>query len=113
MKQEMKLQPNFYNYIINGTKRIELRLCDEKRSKIKIGDTIEFLKETELVESFEVRVIGLLKYNSFVDLFNDFDMDILADKSMSKEELLNVLEKFYPKEKQNKYGVLGIKFELI
>ena len=33
---EMKLQPEYYNYILNGTKRIEIRLNDEKRSKIKI-----------------------------------------------------------------------------
>lgn len=29
----MKLQEKYYNYILNGTKRIELRLYDEKRKK--------------------------------------------------------------------------------
>ena len=33
---EMKLQEEYFNYIKNGTKRIELRLLDEKRKKIKI-----------------------------------------------------------------------------
>lgn len=31
MEHEMKLQDKYYNYILNGTKRIELRLYDEKR----------------------------------------------------------------------------------
>lgn len=53
------------------------------------------------------------KYNSFIDLFNDDDISILSDKSMSKEELLKDLEKFYTKEKQKKYGVVGIKIELV
>ena len=110
---EMKLQPEYYNYILNGTKRIEIRLNDEKRSKIKIGDTIKFLKEPDLKESFNTKVIGLYRYNSFEDMFKDFDISILSDKSMSKEELIDVLEQFYTKEKQEQYGVLGIKIELI
>ena len=48
MKYEMKLQPKYYNFILNGTKRIEIRLFDEKRQQIKIGDTIKFLKEPNL-----------------------------------------------------------------
>lgn len=113
MTHEMKLQPEYYNFILNGTKRIEIRLYDEKRMQIKIGDTIKFLKEPDLNESFDVKVIGLLRYNSFDDMFKDLDIDILSDKSMTKDELKSVLEQFYTKEKQEKYGVLGIRIELI
>lgn len=110
---EMKLQGEYYNYILNGTKRIEIRLYDEKRRKVKLGDTIKFLKEPNLKESFKAKVIGLLKYNTFEDMFKDFDISILADKSMTKEELLKALEKFYSEDKQKEYGVLGIRIELI
>lgn len=113
MEQEMKLQPEYYNFILNGTKRIEIRLFDEKRQQIKIGDTIKFLKEPELNEFFEAKVVGLLRYNSFEDMFNDFDISILSDKSMTKNELIAVLEQFYTKEKQEQYGVLGIRIELL
>ena len=101
----MKLQSKYYNYIKSGTKRIELRLYDEKRKNINIGDIITFYKEPELVESFDSKVIGLLRYNSFSDLFKDFDIELLADKSMSKEELLNTLERFYTVDMQKKYGI--------
>ena len=110
---EMKLQGEYYNYILNGAKRIEIRLYDEKRRKVKLGDTIKFLKEPNLKESFKAKVIGLLRYNTFEDMFKDFDISILADKSMTKNELLNVLEEFYSKDKQQEYGVLGIRIELI
>lgn len=113
MEHELKLQPKYYNFILNGTKRIEIRLYDEKRQKIKVGDTIKFLKEPELKESFKVKVVELLRYDSFEDLFNDYDISVLADKSMTKEELLKDLETFYTKEKQQEYGVLGIRIELI
>ena len=109
----MKLQPEYYNFILNGTKRMEIRLYDEKRQSIKLGDTIKFLKEPELSESFNAKVTGLLRYNSFKDMFKDFDISILSDKSMTKEELIKVLERFYTKEKQEQYGVLGIRIELI
>lgn len=113
MIHEMKLQPEYFNFILNGTKRIEIRLNDEKRQNIKLGDKIKFLKEPDLNESFEAQVIGLSRYNSFEEMFKDYDISILSDKSMTKEELISVLEQFYTKEKQEKYGVLGIRIELI
>lgn len=113
MIYEMKLQPQYYDYILYGTKRIEIRLNDEKRELIRVGDTIKFLKEPELKESFDVKVVELLKYNNFDELFNDCDISLLSDSTMTKEELKNILEKFYPKEKQEKYGVLGIRIELL
>lgn len=106
MEHKIKLQPQYYNYILYGTKRIEIRLYDEKRQQIKIGDTIIFLKEPDLNESFKAKVTGLLRYNSFEDMFIDFDTSILSDKSMTKKDLINVLEQFYTKEKQKQYGVL-------
>ena len=70
---------------------------------------IEFLKEPELEEKMTTKVIGLLKYQNFEDLFNDFKIEDLSDKSMTKQELLNVLQEFYTVEKQKEYGVLGIR----
>ena len=108
---QMNLQPKYFDFIKNGTKRIELRLYDEKRQQIKLGDSIEFSKSEN--EKFKVRVIGLLRYETFSDLFNDFNISVLADQSMTKQELLNVLQEFYTPEKQVQYGVLGIRLELL
>ena len=82
----MNLQPTYFDYIKTGTKRIELRLYDEKRQQIALGDTIEFAKSEQ--DKFQAKVIGLLRYASFADLFQDFDISILADASMTKPELL-------------------------
>lgn len=113
MKHKIKLQPEYYDYVLKGTKRIEIRLFDEKRQLINIVDKIEILKEPDLIESFEVEVVGLLRYQNFESLLNDFDISILADSSKNKEDLLIDLEKYYPKEKQEKYGVVGIKIRII
>lgn len=111
MEHILKLQPKYFDFIDCGTKCIELRLYDEKRQKINVGDTILFQKEPELEKTLRVKVIGLLRYNSFEELFNDFDINMLADSSMTKEELLTVLEEFYTPEKQKTYGVGGIRIE--
>lgn len=111
---EMKLRDEYYDFILNGTKRIEIRLNDEKRQKISLGDKIRFHKDPgALEEFFDTKVIGLLRYNTFEELFKDHDITLLADKSLTKEKLLTVLEEFYPKEEQAKYGVLGIRIELL
>lgn len=89
------------------------KVGDKMEHEIKLGDTIKFLKEPEKKETLKAKVVGLLRYNTFEDMFNDFDISILADKSMTKEELIGVLEQFYTKEKQKEYGVLGIRLELI
>lgn len=110
----MKLKEQYFNYIKFGTKTYEIRLNDEKRQKISLGDKIRFHKDPgALEEYFDATVIGLLRYNTFEELFKDHDSTLLADKSLTKEELLKVLEEFYPKEEQAKYGVLGIRIELL
>ena len=109
---EMKLQPKFFDFIKSGTQRIELRLYDETRRNIELGDKIIFKKEPKLEEVVEATVVGLLRYKSFKELFEDFDMSLLADKSMTKGEFFEVLKEFYTVEKQEKYGVLGIRIEL-
>lgn len=107
----MRLQPKYFDFIKGGTKRIELRLYDEKRQLIRLGDVIEFTKSEN--EKFKTEVIGLLHYKSFDDLFEDFDISILADASMNKQELLSTLEEFYPTEKQAEFGVIGIRLKLL
>ena len=108
---EMNLQPKYFDYIKDGTKRIELRLYDEKRSQIELGDIIEFSKSEN--DKLKAEVIGLLRYSSFKDLFEDFDISILADASMTKDELLGVLSEFYTPEKQAQYGVVGIRLRML
>ena len=108
---EMNLQSKYFDFIKDGTKRIELRLYDEKRRSIQLGDIIEFAKSDD--EKFKAEVVGLLRYNSFAELFEDFDISILADSSMTKQELLEVLGEFYSEEKQAEFGVIGIRIKLI
>ena len=109
----MKLMPEYFNYIKNGTKRLELRLNDEKRKNLEIGDIIIFEKLDKAPEYLNTKVANIYRFRSFNDLINSFNVEKLADKSVTKEELLDKLNQIYAKDEQNKYGVLAIEIELI
>lgn len=108
----MSLYNENFDYIKNGTKRIEIRLNDEKRKLICIGDYIEF-ENLDTKEKLMVRVVALLNYETIENLINDYKIELLLDKGVTKEELINIFNNIYSNEEQNKYKILGIKFEIV
>lgn len=111
MKHIMKLQPESFSKIKNGSKTIELRLFDEKRKVIDIGDIIEFQKEPDKTEIVETEVVALLRYPYFKDLIGDFPIEYFGDNN--KEILIEKVHQFYSEDEERKCGVLGIKIQLI
>ena len=57
---------------------------------INIGDKIEILKEPDLLESFEVEVVGLLRYKDFESLFNDLIFRLLQILKFQKKNYLMI-----------------------
>ena len=111
MKHNMKLQNNPFEMIKNGTKTIEMRLNDEKRKKLNIGDTIEF---TNIItnETLETLIEDIKKYNDFKTLYSNYKKEELG---YSKDEIASPvdMEKYYSKEEQEKYGVLAIRIKVL
>jgi ASC-1-like (ASCH) protein len=64
MLHKMKLKPKPFEKIKSGEKTIEIRLFDEKRQKLAIGDNIKFIN-IENREEIVAEVIDLLKYKTF------------------------------------------------
>ena len=109
MKHEMKLNNEPFECIKNGTKTIELRLNDEKRKLLTVGDYIDFTNRVTN-EKLLVEVIDLFKYNSFKELYKHFNK-IEMGYSINEEANPKDMENYYSKEEQEKYGVLGIKIK--
>ena len=109
----LKLDEKYYNYILHGTKRIELRLNDEKRKSMNIGDILVFYKQPLLNECFKTKIVDLLYFDSFNQAMSNLPFELIAGKDDNKENLLKDLNRFYSKEKQESYGVIGIKLELL
>ena len=113
MVHRMHLRKGPFHKIWSGEKQIELRLFDEKRKQIEIGDLIEFVYECKPEICMTVKVIALHKAANFKELFETLSLkkcgfeenDILdADLQMKKYP-------GYDFENQQRLGVVGIEFK--
>ena len=113
MTHYMNLCSEPFNSIKNNEKIYELRLLDSKRQKLKVGDTITFTN-LDNKEALSVKVVGLHKFSSFEELYNNLPLDKCGyNKSNISKANPKDMEKYYPKEKQSQYGVVGIEISLI
>ena len=108
MNHQMKLQSQPFTQIAEGTKTIEIRLNDEKRQQIKVGDTITFTN-TATGELANTEVVELLKYNTFEELFSNHPIHEFGAKT---SEELGGIYKYYSGDAEQKLGVLGIRIKL-
>ena len=109
MVHKMRLVNFAFMAIKKGTKDIEVRLNDEKRQLIHIGDLIEFTN-IDTSKKLVVKVIDLYKFDNFSDLFNSFNYTRLG---LNKDDDASIMDNFYTKEEQDKYRALGIEIELL
>ncbi len=108
---ELHLQDNPFEKIKQGTKTVEMRLYDEKRANLSVGEQLIFVKQSDINQKIYAKVKSLHKFRNFKDLYEHFNKTELGYEA---EEIADAkdMEKYYPKEKQDKYGVLAIKIEL-
>ena len=104
----MKLNPEPFEMIKSGMKTIELRLFDEKRQRIKVGDRIIFT-QTVTGEKLSIKVEKLHRFDSFDELYKSLPLlkcgyteQTVTDAKPSD------MEEYYSAEEQKKYGVVGI-----
>ena len=110
---QMKLNPEPFLKIEDGTKTIELRLNDEKRRLIKVGDYIEFTNVANSEKKIQVKVVNLHHFRSFKELYNVLALNKCGYSTQELNTATHTdMEKYYTKEEQSKYGVLGIEIVL-
>lgn len=114
VKHFMSLHDEPFEMIKNGLKTIELRLNDEKRQNIKIGDLIIFKKTDHEDEMLYTQVMKVHHFSNFKTLYQTLPLDKCG---YSKDEIKNAHEKdmlfYYSQEQQDQYGVIGIEIKMI
>ena len=113
----MKLHPGPFAKIKDGSKTIELRLYDEKRKRISIGDTIRFVNTADTADTADAVVVlvrNLFIFDSFDELYKHLP---LTECGYTEEDVYAAspddMEMYYSKEKQKQYGVVGIQLSLM
>ena len=107
----MKLKPSPFAAIKNGKKTLELRLNDEKRKKIKIGDTIVFT-QIETGETLRAVVLDIRKYPDFEAMYAAED-SIAMGYSEGETADPQDMKQYYEENEIKKYGTLAIEIRRI
>ena len=76
MIHEMRLNNEPFNKIKEGTKTVELRLLDEKRKTLRVGDKIIFTNRTNN-EKIDVVITNLFKADSFAPIYEKYSNCLL------------------------------------
>ena len=110
----MSLREAPFLMIASGKKTFELRLCDEKRKTVEVGDVIEFICVTDGYPKVRCRVTSLHPFPDFASLYASLP---LLQCGYTRETVASAspkdMEAYYSPEEQARYGVLGIGIERI
>lgn len=113
MTHYLNLHPSPFSLIESGSKTIELRLWDEKRQLISVGDTLVFKNTDDPSLTLVCEVKKLHIFANFDELYASLPLEKCG---YLYDELENAspkdMELYYSVEKQSKYGVVGIEIEL-
>ena len=111
---EMKLRPAPFEKIKSGKKTVELRLYDEKRQQIEVGDAIRFVNTEDSREVLETVVENLFLFDSFAELYSRLPLTACGYAECELQTASPAdMEAYYSKEEQNRYGVVGIQITLM
>ena len=114
MNFTMKLNSSPFEMIEKGKKTIELRLYDEKRRKISVGDMIRFTLIVDKSKVLIAKVKELYVFPSFEELYKVLPLTECGYTADTVEYASSKdMEKYYATEQEKKYGVLGIKIEVV
>ena len=101
----MNLHPSPFKKIIEGTKIIEIRLNDDKRKLLKVGDEIEFTSREDTTQKIMTEVVGLDVFKSFKELCEAYPP---TDYGSTDKSEYSLMYKYYSLADEAKYGVLAI-----
>ena len=107
---EYKVYDEVLEAMKSKTKDIEVRLYNEKSSKIRIGDIIKFKSVNDENKCVLVKVENLIIYEDVKDFLDKFGLK-MATKTHNKENALDTLYNIFGKEEVDTHKLIGICFE--
>ncbi|MEK4511964.1 ASCH domain-containing protein [Paenibacillus sp. FSL K6-2524] len=113
MKHTMSLFNEPFEAIKSGAKTVEIRLNDEKRRLIQVGDNIEFFKLPDKQDRIEVLIEQLMVFKTFEEMYNTLSFKDFGCEGRSMQEMIDGTYEIYTPEQEDKWGTLGIRIRLI
>lgn len=113
MNHSMGLYKQPFESIRSGEKTIEVRLWDEKRRKVRPGDTITFTLIPDADPQLIVKVIDLTVYPTFRKMYETIPAHLIGASGVSIDEMIDNTYRIYTPEQEEKWGTVAIKIEVI
>ncbi len=107
MLHQMKLKSEPFCKIKSGSKTIELRLNDEKRQQVQVGDFIEFSMMEDASQKLTAKVTALHHFDSFAEMYGNLPKEKIgyaADETPNP----NHMDAYYPREKRHSTVCWGL-----
>jgi len=104
----MGLYGQYFDSITEGKKKVEVRLNDEKRRKIEVGDSIEFIKVPEQDETVQVQVTDLKIYDTSQAMYEDIPFQDFDCERWTIQEMIDGTYEIYTPKQEEKWGTLAI-----
>lgn len=102
----LNLNKEPFSLIKQGKKTVEMRLYDERRQKIAVGDELVFINRATN-ETLKVVVVKIEHYHSFQNLYAHVANTLLGYSSEETADYRDMYT-YYSQEAEKKYGVLAI-----
>ncbi len=112
---ESKLQSPYFEYVRDGVKIYETRVCDEKR--MNVGDFWYFTHSSDSgLEKIKTRIVEVKIYSSFREAIVDSGVAQLLPQISDLEQAISIYESFdngnYKLDAEN-FGVVKFTIELV
>ncbi|OGH91379.1 MAG: hypothetical protein A2534_03840 [Candidatus Magasanikbacteria bacterium RIFOXYD2_FULL_39_9] len=100
---DINVQEPYFSSILSGKKTVEGRLNKGKFLDIQVGDILKINNEVEY------KVVEKNSYKNFREMIEAEGLSNVIPDKKTVEEAVAVYYKFYTKEDELKYGVVGVK----
>ena len=106
MLYKMKLHNEPFLAVKSNSKTIEMRLNDEKRRLINVGDTIRFIKIPDMDEYLYADVHAIEVFKNWYDCYEKYFDDDFKERYDSIQDVVDDTYSggYYTKEDSDKYG---------
>lgn len=105
----MRLDRKDFDRLKDGSKVWEIRLNDEKRKGIRIGDEIVFMRRPELEERLPMIVEEKRLYSDVQRLLDKVPLSEIAAPEMTEVEWIQSFMTHYRPEELVQYGIAAFK----
>lgn len=109
---EYRVYDEVLNDMKKGIKKIEIRLYNDKSSKIQVGNTIKFKVLGNEEKFIIVKVINLIIYEDVNDLLDKYDLK-MATKKYNEKNIIDGLKQIFGEYEATTHKIIGIEFEIM